>query len=135
MEPGTVRVSYDRVAERYADEFVDELAGKPIERALLGLVAEDVARGGGGRVADLGAGPGQIGAFLRGEKALPSAAAQVMSRLEAIDGGSGQTDGLATALNGEPSVLKTCAELTHRAADDRQDQRARYRGPEWQWFQ
>jgi SAM-dependent methyltransferase len=65
LEPGSVRASYDRVAERYADEFVDELAGKPIERALLGLVAEEVARGGGGPVADLGSGPGQIGAFLR----------------------------------------------------------------------
>ncbi|HEV7760146.1 MAG TPA: class I SAM-dependent methyltransferase [Acidimicrobiales bacterium] len=65
LDEGGVRGSYDRVAERYADEFVDELEGKPIERALLGLVAEEVARGDGGVVADLGAGPGQIGAFLR----------------------------------------------------------------------
>jgi SAM-dependent methyltransferase len=59
------RVSYDRVAEAYADRFLDELEGKPIDRALLGLVAEDVARSGGGIVADLGAGPGQIGAYVR----------------------------------------------------------------------
>ena len=62
---GRTRATYDRVAEAYADRFVDELDGKPIDRALLGLVAEDVAARGGGRVADLGAGPGQIGAYLR----------------------------------------------------------------------
>jgi SAM-dependent methyltransferase len=65
LEPGAIRTSYDRVAERYADELIDELDHKPIDRALLALVAEDVARAGGGTVADLGAGPGQIGAFLR----------------------------------------------------------------------
>lgn len=49
---------YDPVADEYAEQFADELAGKPFDRALLDDVA---ARCAGGAVADLGCGPGQIG--------------------------------------------------------------------------
>lgn len=69
IEPARVQWSYDRVAERYAEMFVGELAGKPLDRALLAVVAEDVAGRAGETprlIADLGAGPGQIGAFLAG---------------------------------------------------------------------
>ncbi|HMG41557.1 MAG TPA: methyltransferase domain-containing protein [Acidimicrobiales bacterium] len=68
IEPAQVQRSYDRVAERYAEMFVGELAGKPLDRALLSVVAEDVAGRGGGPqlIGDLGAGPGQIGAYLAG---------------------------------------------------------------------
>ena len=63
-----VRESYDRVAERYAEEIGGELAGKPIDRALLRCVQELVAEveesTGGGAVADLGCGPGHIAAYL-----------------------------------------------------------------------
>lgn len=68
FDPGNIGRSYDRVAGRYATDFVGELAGKPLDRALLGVVADDV-RGRRGRerpVADLGAGPGHVGAFLAG---------------------------------------------------------------------
>ncbi len=60
-----VRESYDRVAERYAAEFGGELAGKPVDRALLRCLAElatDVS--GSGVIADLGCGPGHIAAYL-----------------------------------------------------------------------
>jgi SAM-dependent methyltransferase len=67
LDPAAVQRSYDRVAGRYADELIDELDGKPLDRALLAVVAEEVERGGGGIVADLGAGPGQVGAFLRAQ--------------------------------------------------------------------
>ena len=65
-----VRDSYDRVAERYADEIGGELAGKPVDRALLRAFAELTAAveeaTGPGSVADLGSGPGHIAAYLAG---------------------------------------------------------------------
>ena len=65
-----VRDSYDRVAERYADEISGELTGKPLDRALLRslreLVAEVEESTGPGAVADLGCGPGHVGAYLNG---------------------------------------------------------------------
>jgi ubiquinone/menaquinone biosynthesis C-methylase UbiE len=65
-----VRQSYDRVAQRYAEEIGGELAGKPLDRALLrciqDLVADVDESTGGGTVADLGCGPGHIAAYLAG---------------------------------------------------------------------
>jgi SAM-dependent methyltransferase len=55
------RTSYDAVAETYAELFGDELAGKPLDRALLAAFAETVS----GPVADLGCGPGHVTAHLR----------------------------------------------------------------------
>jgi SAM-dependent methyltransferase len=63
-----VRESYDRVAERYAEEIGGELAGKPVDRALLRSLAELSATveevTGPGSVADLGCGPGHIASYL-----------------------------------------------------------------------
>jgi SAM-dependent methyltransferase len=63
-----VRASYDRVAVRYADEFGAELAGKPVDRALLQCLAELVAGVAqdslGDRIGDLGCGPGHVAAHL-----------------------------------------------------------------------
>jgi SAM-dependent methyltransferase len=53
--------SYDRVADKYEARFVDELDGKPRDRELLLAFAGAVED----PVADLGCGPGQIGAFVR----------------------------------------------------------------------
>lgn len=52
-----VRLSYDRVADRYGDE----LAAKPLDRALLDTFAELCADG---PVADIGAGPGHVSGYL-----------------------------------------------------------------------
>ncbi len=57
-----VRDAYDKVAPEYAHRFLDELAGKPLDRALLDCFAE-LTRGKGG-VLDVGCGPGQIGRYL-----------------------------------------------------------------------
>ncbi|MDB5218635.1 MAG: methylase involved in ubiquinone/menaquinone biosynthesis [Myxococcaceae bacterium] len=54
----TTAQSYDRVAQRYAEEFFDELRHKPLDRALLGAFAELV--GPDAAVADIGCGPGQV---------------------------------------------------------------------------
>jgi SAM-dependent methyltransferase len=56
--------SYDTVAKEYASNFRDELAGKPLDRALLASVAEQAEDGT--PVADLGCGPGHVAAWLAG---------------------------------------------------------------------
>lgn len=56
------RTFYDTVAEDYAVEFRDVLARLPLDRALMAGFAELV--GEGGRVADLGCGPGRVTAHL-----------------------------------------------------------------------
>jgi SAM-dependent methyltransferase len=55
-----VRRSYDTVAEKYAAGFRDELAHKPLDRALLACLAEQAE----GPVVDLGCGPGHVAAWL-----------------------------------------------------------------------
>jgi SAM-dependent methyltransferase len=55
-----IRTSYDTVAETYATLFGDELAAKPLDRALLAAFAETVT----GPVADVGCGPGHVTAHL-----------------------------------------------------------------------
>lgn len=52
---------YDRVADEYGRRLSDELAAKPLDRALLAAFAEMVPDG---PVADLGCGPGHIALFL-----------------------------------------------------------------------
>ncbi|GAA3659900.1 class I SAM-dependent methyltransferase [Lentzea roselyniae] len=58
----TVRHSYDVVAARYAAELGDELAGKPLDRALLDALAELAD----GPVLDVGCGPGHVAGYLAG---------------------------------------------------------------------
>ncbi|MFJ3906494.1 class I SAM-dependent methyltransferase [Streptomyces sp. NPDC090025] len=62
-----VRRSYDTVAGEYRARIGDELAGKPLDRALLGALAEEA--GAGAAVADLGCGPGHVAAWLAGRGA------------------------------------------------------------------
>ncbi|MEV6958972.1 methyltransferase domain-containing protein [Streptomyces sp. NPDC051207] len=57
----TTRVFYDAIAEDYADRFRAEPSA-PLDRAVLTAFAESV--GAGGRVADLGCGPGRVTAYL-----------------------------------------------------------------------
>jgi SAM-dependent methyltransferase len=54
--------SYDRVAQPYAEQYFGELTHKPLDRALLACVIE--LAGPGGRIADVGCGPGQVARFL-----------------------------------------------------------------------
>jgi SAM-dependent methyltransferase len=61
----SIRTSYDAVAEQYAAGFGDELAGKPLDRALLASLAEQA--GDGAPIADLGCGPGHVAAWLTGQ--------------------------------------------------------------------
>lgn len=59
------RVSYDTVAESYAEYVRDLLDDLPQERAALGEFADLVRANGEGPVADVGCGPGRVTAFLR----------------------------------------------------------------------
>jgi len=56
------QAGYDAVAEEYAARFFDELAAKPLDRALLDCLVE--LTHGLGVVADIGCGPGQIARYL-----------------------------------------------------------------------
>ncbi|MEU7075509.1 class I SAM-dependent methyltransferase [Streptomyces narbonensis] len=60
------RDAYDAAATTYAQLFSDSLRDSPLDRAILGVFAEAVSAGGGGRVADLGCGPGHVTAYLDG---------------------------------------------------------------------
>lgn len=55
------QVAYDTVAADYSVLLADELAGKPLDRALLATFSELVS----GRVADVGCGPGRLSGHLR----------------------------------------------------------------------
>lgn len=57
----SLRFSYDIVAEKYESRFAHELEDKPRDRELLETFASSV----GDPVADIGCGPGQVGAFVR----------------------------------------------------------------------
>ncbi|MBT2487282.1 class I SAM-dependent methyltransferase [Streptomyces sp. ISL-96] len=63
----SVRRSYDTVAEEYAARLHDELAGKPLDRALLASLLEQTEPGAA--IADLGCGPGHVAAWLAGKGA------------------------------------------------------------------
>ncbi len=56
-----VRAAYDAVARAYDDQLGDELAGKPLDRAVLQAVTE---LAGAGIIADVGCGPGHVTRFL-----------------------------------------------------------------------
>ncbi len=60
-----IRTAYDAVADDYARLLEPELARNLWDRAVLGVFAERVRAAGGGRVADLGCGPGRITAHLQ----------------------------------------------------------------------
>jgi SAM-dependent methyltransferase len=61
-DASAVAGDYDRVADEYAERLYDELAGKPFDRDLLDRFAALI---GGGRVCDVGCGPGHVTRYLR----------------------------------------------------------------------
>ena len=58
------RASYNAVADDYDKRFGDELAARPLDRAMLAGFAELVRAGGGRAVADIGCGTGRVAAYL-----------------------------------------------------------------------
>jgi hypothetical protein len=56
--------SYNAIAEQYAEQYFDELDGKPFDRDVLDHFAATVKQRG--RVCDLGCGPEQIAPYLAG---------------------------------------------------------------------
>jgi len=53
---------YDRVAHQYARSMLKELEYKPLDRALLGALLAQIPAGG--RILDVGCGPGQVAGWL-----------------------------------------------------------------------
>ncbi len=62
----STRASYDAVAPDYSGHFRDELAAKPLDRAMLAGFAEFVRTAGAGPVADIGCGTGRVTGHLSG---------------------------------------------------------------------
>lgn len=58
------RTAYDTVAVSYAELLHDELANRPLDRAILGTFAELSQQAEPGPVADIGCGPGRVTAYL-----------------------------------------------------------------------
>ncbi|MFI0452201.1 class I SAM-dependent DNA methyltransferase [Actinomadura sp. 6N118] len=77
----STRDSYDEIAEAYAERFMDELSGKPLDRALLDLVVAQV--NGLGPVADLGCGPGHVARYLH-ERGVPTLGIDLSPRMVEI---------------------------------------------------
>ena len=63
VQHSDIKQSYDRVAERYAEEFFDELTRKPEDCKLLEDFAGSVRDKG--KVCDLGCGPGHVARYLK----------------------------------------------------------------------
>jgi SAM-dependent methyltransferase len=81
-EIDAVRASYDAIAERYAEEIGDELAGKPVDRALYSLFAELVrdVNESNREIGDVGCGPGHVTAYLA-DLGLPVVGVDVAPRM------------------------------------------------------
>jgi SAM-dependent methyltransferase len=62
----STRASYDAVATDAAERWKDELAGQPLDRAVLAAFAELVLTSGGGPVADIGCGTGRVTGHMHG---------------------------------------------------------------------
>jgi SAM-dependent methyltransferase len=77
----SVRRSYDTVAEVYAAGFRDELAGKPLDRALLACLAEQAEDGR--PIADLGCGPGHVAAWLA-DQGMPAVGIDLSPEMVAV---------------------------------------------------
>ena len=60
---GSIRGSYDQLADEYARRIYGELSGKPFDREMLNRFAAEVS--GRGEVCDMGCGPGQVARYLR----------------------------------------------------------------------
>ncbi|MFI6684177.1 class I SAM-dependent methyltransferase [Streptomyces sp. NPDC050485] len=129
----SVRRSYDAVAETYANRLRDELAGKPLDRALLASLVEQTEPGA--PVADLGCGPGHVAGWLaeRGVSAVGidlSAAMVALGRREnpavefregdllalpAAGGEFGSAVALYSVIHLAPAELRRAFEEAHRA--------------------
>jgi SAM-dependent methyltransferase len=59
-----IRRAYDRAADSYAEEYWDELDRKPFDRMVLERFARAVPAGG--RILEIGSGPGEVSGYLSG---------------------------------------------------------------------
>ncbi|MFT2016394.1 class I SAM-dependent methyltransferase [Streptomyces sp. 796.1] len=62
----TTRDGYDAIAVSYAEHFRTGLESQPFDLAMLGAFARVVQAGGGGKVLEVGSGPGWVAAHLHG---------------------------------------------------------------------
>jgi SAM-dependent methyltransferase len=77
------RASYDAVAVGYAERFRDELAAKPLDRAMLAGFAELVRAASAGPAADIGCGTGRVTAYLN-DLGLPTFGVDLSPQMVAV---------------------------------------------------
>jgi SAM-dependent methyltransferase len=77
------RATYDAVATDYAQWLRDELAAKPLDRAMLASFAELVRAAGPGPIADIGCGTGRVTAHLT-ELGLPAFGIDLSPQMVAV---------------------------------------------------
>ena len=75
---GNTRDSYDEISDDYAGRFLHELVAKPLDRALLDLVATEV--NGLGAIADIGCGPGHVAHYLH-DRGVPTVDVDLSPRM------------------------------------------------------
>ncbi|TDC26344.1 class I SAM-dependent methyltransferase [Streptomyces sp. 8K308] len=122
MNDEATRRSYDTVAEEYAARLHDELAAKPLDRALLATLLEQTAAGAA--VADLGCGPGHVAAWLaeHGAKAVgidlsAGMVAVAGARYPQVEFRQGDLRGLPAA-DGEFGAVVALYSIIHLASED-----------------
>jgi SAM-dependent methyltransferase len=120
-----VRRSYDAVATEYLSHFHDELAGKPLDRALLSALVEESRPGGS--IADIGCGPGHVtgwladqGAHAVGIDLSPQMVATARQARPALDFRVGDLLDLP-ASNGEFTAVAALYSIIHLAPGDLPD--------------
>jgi uncharacterized protein YceH (UPF0502 family) len=119
-----VLATYDRVATAYADELLDELAHKPLDRWLLERLA---AEAGDGPVADVGCGPGQdtfhlaaAGATVTGFDLSPAMVEEARRRFPELDFAVADLRDLPAAGGGDGgwAVIAAWYALVHLAGSE-----------------
>jgi SAM-dependent methyltransferase len=102
FEASAVGGSYDRIARQYAEEFDDELSHRPLERAMLGALAELAGLDATpGVVADLGAGPAHVARHLR-DADVPTVAVDLAPAMAAVAHHRNQVPSVAGSLTALP---------------------------------
>jgi SAM-dependent methyltransferase len=95
-----VRAAYDTVADDYVATFGDDLHVLPVDRSVLDAVVDRLA--GGGRVLDVGCGPGQVGRYLATRGGLEVVGIDLALRMLRL---AGRAAGRGTFVDGDMRTL------------------------------
>lgn len=107
FDPGSIRRTYDTVADDYAAAFADDLSNLPLDRSVLDRAMSRMTAGR--PVLDVGCGPAQVASYLA-ERGTPSIGIDVAHRMLQV--ARQRTDGIplvAADMRNLPVVAESCA--------------------------